>query len=71
MLQYYFHYHSTADDNEYFLYTRSLFQETAEKAIVLKYDVINDLMMMQCIISKYNILFQLKIASIRTTQYNE
>ena len=52
MLQYYFHYHSIADDKEYFLHKRSLFQETEEKAIVLKYDVINDLMMMQCIISK-------------------
>ena len=28
---------------------RSLLQKTAEKAIVLNYDVINDVMMMQCI----------------------
>ena len=27
----------------------SLFRETAQKAIVLNYDVINDVMMMQCI----------------------
>ena len=30
-----------------FLCKRNLFQETAEKAIVLNYDVINDAMMMQ------------------------
>ena len=30
-----------------FLWKRSLFQETAEKAIFLIYDVINDVMMMQ------------------------
>ena len=28
---------------------RSLFQKTAEKSIFLKYDVINDVMMMHCI----------------------
>ena len=32
-----------------FLCKRNLFRETAEKAIVLNYDVINDVMMMQCI----------------------
>ena len=32
-----------------FFYKRSLFRETAEKSIFLKYDVINDVMMMQCI----------------------
>ena len=32
-----------------FLCKGSLFRETAEKAIVLNYDVINDVMMMQCI----------------------
>ena len=32
-----------------FLFKRSLFQETAEKATVLNYDVINDVMKMQCI----------------------
>ena len=32
-----------------FLCKRSLFQETAEKAIVLNYVVINDVMMMQYI----------------------
>ena len=31
------------------LYKRSLFRKTAEKAIVLNYEVINDVMMMQCI----------------------
>ena len=32
-----------------FLFKRSLFRETANKAIVLNYDVINDVMVMQCI----------------------
>ena len=32
-----------------FLCKRSLFRETAEKSIFLNYDVINDVMMMQCI----------------------
>ena len=32
-----------------FLCKRDLFRETAEKAIVLNYDVINDVMMMQYI----------------------
>ena len=32
-----------------FLHKRSLFRETVEKAIILNYDVINDVMMMQCI----------------------
>ena len=32
-----------------FLGKRNLFQETKEKAIVLNYDVINDVMMMQYI----------------------
>ena len=32
-----------------FLCKHSLVRETAEKAIVLNYDVINDVMMMQCI----------------------
>ena len=32
-----------------FLCKRNLFRETAEKAIVLNYGVINDVMMMQCI----------------------
>ena len=32
-----------------FLRKRNLFRETAEKAIVLNYNVINDVMMMQCI----------------------
>ena len=32
-----------------FLCKRSLFRETAEKAIVLNYVVINEVMMMQCI----------------------
>ena len=41
-------YHSTANDNEYFLCKRNLFRETVEKAIVLNYDIINDVMM-QCI----------------------
>ena len=31
----------------FFLCKRSLFRETAEKAIFLNYDVINDIMMMQ------------------------
>ena len=31
-----------------FLCKRSLFRETAEKALFLNYDVINDVMMMQC-----------------------
>ena len=33
----------------YFLCKRSLFRETAEKTIVLNNDIINDVMMMQCI----------------------
>ena len=49
MLLYYFYYTSTAEDNEYFLCKRSLFRETAKKAIVLNYDVINDIIMKQCI----------------------
>ena len=32
-----------------FLYKCNLFGETAEKSIFLNYDVINDVMMMQCI----------------------
>ena len=32
-----------------FLCKRSLFRETAEKALVLNYGVIYDVMMMQCI----------------------
>ena len=32
-----------------FLCKRSLFRETAEKSIFLNYDVIDDVMMMQCI----------------------
>ena len=32
-----------------FLYNRNLFRETEEKVIVLNYDVLNDVMMMQCI----------------------
>ena len=32
-----------------FLRKRSLFRERAEKALVLNYDVINDVMMMQCL----------------------
>ena len=32
-----------------FLCKRYLFRETAEKAIFLNYDVINNVMMMQCI----------------------
>ena len=32
-----------------FLCKRTLFRETAQKAIVLNYDVINDVMMTQCI----------------------
>ena len=32
-----------------FLRKRNLFRETAEKAIALNYNVINDVMMMQCI----------------------
>ena len=31
-----------------FLCKRSLFRETAEKAVVLNYGVINDVVMMQC-----------------------
>ena len=45
-----------------FLCKRSVFRETAEKAIVLKYDVIIDLMMMQRIYQQKNILIQLKIS---------
>ena len=33
----------------FFLFERSLFSETAENAIVLNYNVINDVTMMQCI----------------------
>ena len=41
-----------------FLCKRNLFRETAEKTIFLNYDVINDVMMMQCIylLIKYFIL---------------
>ena len=45
-----------------FLRRRSLFRETAETAIILNYDVINVVMMMQCIYQRLNILFQLKIS---------
>ena len=35
-----------------FLCKRNLFRETAENAIFLNYDVINNVMMMQCIYQK-------------------
>ena len=41
---------------------RSLFWETVEKAIVLNYDVIKDVMMMQCIYQLIKYLIQLKIS---------
>ena len=43
----------TADENEYFLCKRSLFRETAEKAIFLNNDINNDVMMMRCIIKYF------------------
>ena len=50
ILQYYFHYiiQQLMKMNIY-LCKRNLFRETAEKAIILNYDVINDVMMMHCI----------------------
>ena len=50
ILQYYFHYIiQQLMKMNIFLCKRNLFRETAEKAIFLNYDVINDAMMMQCI----------------------
>ena len=49
ILQYYFHYiiQQLMKMNN-LLCKRNFFRETAEKAIFLNYDVINDVMMMQC-----------------------
>ena len=50
ILQYYFHYIiQQLVTMSVFLCKRSVVRETAEKAIVLKYDIINDTMMMQSI----------------------
>ena len=59
MLQYYFHYiiQQLMKMNN-FLCKRNFFRETAEKAIFLNYDVINDVMMMQCMHVSVNKIFQ-------------
>ena len=50
ILQYYFHYSiQQLPKMNIFLCKCNLYRETAEKAIFLNYDVINDVMMMQCI----------------------
>ena len=50
ILQYYYHYIiQQVMKMNIFLCKRNLFRKTAEKAIFLDYDVINDVMMMQCI----------------------
>ena len=50
ILQYYFRYIiQQLMKMNIFLCKRSLFRETAEKAIILNYNVIKDVMMMQCI----------------------
>ena len=50
ILQYHFHYIiQQLMKMNIFLCKRNLFRETAEKAIILNYDVINDVMMMHCI----------------------
>ena len=48
--------------NIFFLCKRNLFRETSKKAIVLNYNVINDVMMMRYIYPQKHILFQLKIS---------
>ena len=49
ILQYYFHYIiQQLMKMTNLLCKRNIFRETAEKAIFLNYDVINDVMMMQC-----------------------
>ena len=49
ILQYYFHYIIQQQKKmKIFLCKRNSFRKTAEKALFLNYDVINDVMMMQC-----------------------
>ena len=50
IIQHYYHYIiQQVMKMNIFLCKRNLFRKTAEKAIFLDYDVINDVMMMQCI----------------------
>ena len=49
ILQYYFHIIQQLVTINIFSCGRNLFRETAEKAIILNYEIINDVMMMRCI----------------------